>query len=237
EWQPVGVEEYGYAAPDPLHPGIIYGGKVTRFDERTGDLQNVGPIVVRGGQDRFVRTAPVLCSPADPHVLLYATQFLYKTVNGGRSWTKISGDLSRTDPGVPASLGIYADAARQAEHRGVIYAIGPSPLNVNLIWTRSDDGAVDVTRDGGAAWGHVTPPELTPWSKVTQIDASHFDQAAAYISVSRFRVDDLTPLIFRTRDAGKSWTRITRGLADNAAVNVVREDPLRRGLLFAGTER
>ncbi|HMF94651.1 MAG TPA: hypothetical protein VKE96_10165 [Vicinamibacterales bacterium] len=237
EWQPVGVEEYGYAAPDPLHPGIIYGGKVTRFDERTGDVQNVGPIVVRGGEDRFVRTAPVLFSPADPHVLLYATQFLYRTVNGGRSWTKISGDLSRANPGVPASLGMYADAARKAEHRGVIYAIGPSPLNVNVIWTGSDDGAVNVTRDGGATWTNVTPRELTPWSKVTQIDASHFDQATAYLSASRFRLDDLTPLVFRTRDGGKSWTKITRGLADNASVNVVREDPGRRGLLFAGTER
>ncbi|HXI29578.1 MAG TPA: hypothetical protein VNG89_14165, partial [Vicinamibacterales bacterium] len=237
DWHPVGVEEYGYAAPDPLHPGIIYGGKVTRFDERTGEVQNVGPIVVRDGADRFVRTAPILFSAADPHLLLYATQFLYKTIDGGRHWTKISGDLSRANAGVPASLGIYGDEARKAEHRGVIYAIGPSPLNVNVIWTGSDDGAVHVTRDGGATWTDVTPPELTPWSKVTQIDASHFDQATAYISVSRFRMDDLTPLVFRTRDGGKSWTTITRGLADNTPVNVVREDPKTRGLLFAGTER
>jgi len=237
EWHPVGVEEYGYAAPDPLHPGIIYGGKVTRFDERSGDVQQVGPIVVRDGEDRFVRTAPILFSAADPHVLLYATQFLYKTINGGRSWTKISGDLSRPRPAVPPSLGIYAADAAKTEHRGVIYAIGPSPLNVNVIWTGSDDGAVHVTRDGGATWTDVTPPDVTAWSKVTQIDASHFDQATAYISVSRFRMDDLTPLIFRTRDGGKSWTKITRGLADSASINVVREDPKTRGLLFAGSER
>jgi len=237
EWHPVGVEEYGYAAPDPLHPGIIYGGKVTRFDERSGDVQQVGPIVVRDGEDRFVRTAPILFSAADPHVLLYATQFLYKTINGGRSWTKISGDLSRPRPAVPPSLGIYAADAAKTEHRGVIYAIGPSPLNVNVIWTGSDDGAVHVTRDGGATWTDVTPPDVTAWSKVTQIDASHFDQATAYISVSRFRMDDLTPLIFRTRDGGQSWTKITRGLADSASINVVREDPKTRGLLFAGSER
>src|SRR5204863_2405658 len=109
--------------------------------------------------------------------------------------------------------------------------------DVNIIWTGSDDGAVHVTRDGGAHWTDVTPPPLTGWSKVTQVDASHFDANAAYISVSRFRVDDLTPLVFRTRDGGKTWTSIVRGLAPNAPVNVVREDPRVRGLLFAGTER
>jgi photosystem II stability/assembly factor-like uncharacterized protein len=237
EWHPVGVEEYGYAAPDPLHPGIIFGGKVTRYDERTGDVQNVRPIVIRDGKDRFVRTAPILFSPADPHLLLFATQFLYKTVNGGQSWTAISPDLSRAAADVPASLGVYAADAAKAEHRGVIYAIGPSPLDAGIIWTGSDDGAVHLTKNGGAAWADVTPKDLTPWSKVTQIDASHFALASAYISVSRFRVDDLTPFIYRTRDGGRTWTLITRGLAPDASVNVVREDPRTRGLLFAGTER
>jgi photosystem II stability/assembly factor-like uncharacterized protein len=237
DWHTVGVEEYGYAAPDPLHPGIIYGGKVTRFDERTGDVQNVGPVVVRDGKDRFVRTAPVLFSTADPHVLFFATQFLYETIDGGRSWRAISPDLSRPDPGVPSSLGIYAADAAKAEHRGVIYAIGPSPLNVNVIWTGSDDGAVHVTRDRGLHWSDVTPKELTPWSKVTQIDASHFDANRAYLSASRFRVDDVTPLLFRTRDGGATWTAITHGLGDSGPANVIREDPRTRGLLFAGTER
>ena len=237
EWHPVGVEEYGYAAPDPLHPGIVFGGKVTRYDERTGEVQNVGPVVVRDGTDRFVRTAPLLFSPADPHVLFFATQFLYKTINGGRSWTTISPDLSRAHPDVPASLGVYAAAAAKSEHRGVIYSIGPSPLDVSVIWTGSDDGSIHVTRSGGASWKDVTPAELTSWTKVTQIDASHFDAATAYVSASRFRVDDLTPLIFRTHDGGRSWTTITRGLAADASVNVVREDPGVKGLLFAGTER
>ncbi len=149
EWRPVGVEEYGYAAPDPRHPGIIFGGKVTRYDERTGDVQNVGPVVVRDGADRFVRTAPILFSAADPRVLFFATQRLYKTVNGGRSWAIISPDLSRPHPDVPPSLGVYTGDAAKAEHRGVIYAIGPSPVNVNVIWTGSDDGVVQVTGTAG----------------------------------------------------------------------------------------
>jgi len=238
EWHPVGVEEYGYAAPDPLHPGIVYGGKVTRYDERTGQVQNVGPVVLRSlGKYRFDRTAPIIFSPADPHVLFFAAQVLFKTTSGGRSWTIISPDLTRGNPGVPANLGIYGGEAAKLEHRGVIYSIGPSPKDVNLIWVGSDDGLVHVTRDGGKTWTDVTPKELTPWSKVTQIDASHFDPLTAYISVSRFRLDDLTPLVFRTNDGGKSWTRIVEGLAANAPVNVVREDPVVKGLLYAGTER
>ncbi len=237
EWHPVGVEEYGYAAPDPLHPGIIYGGKVTRYDEKTGQVQNVGPIIVRNDQDRFVRTAPILFSPADPHVLFFATQRLYKTINGGRRWTIVSPDLTRPQPGVPPTLGIYSSDAGTIAHRGVIYSIGPSPLDAGIIWTGSDDGAVHVTRDGGVRWRDVTPKALTPWSKVTQIDASHFDRDTAYISVSRFRMDDLTPLIFRTHDGGRTWTTIASGLAADAPVNVVREDPRTKGLLYAGTER
>jgi photosystem II stability/assembly factor-like uncharacterized protein len=237
EWHAVGVEEYGYAAPDPLHPGIIYGGKVTRYDERTGDVQNVGPVVVRDGTHRFVRTAPIIFSPADPHVLFFALEVLFKTTNGGHTWTVIGPDLTRKAPGVPSSLGIYAGEAAKTEHRGVIYSIGPSPRDVNVIWVGSDDGLVHVTRDGGKSWTDVTPKELTPWSKVTQIDASHFDPNTAYVSVSRFRIDDLTPLVFATHDGGRSWTTITRGMAPNASVNVIREDPEVKGLLYAGTER
>jgi photosystem II stability/assembly factor-like uncharacterized protein len=237
EWHPVGVEEYGYAAPDPLHPGIIYGGKVTRYDEATGQVQQVGPILVRDDRDRFVRTAPILFSPADPHMLLFATQRLYKTMNGGRSWTIISPDLTRPQAAVPSNLGVYSSDAAKIAHRGVIYSIGPSPLDAGIIWTGSDDGAVQMTRDGGAHWRDVTPKALTPWSKVTQIDASHFDRDTAYISVSRFRLDDLTPLVFRTHDGGRTWTPISDGLAVDAPVNVVREDPRTKGLLYAGTER
>jgi photosystem II stability/assembly factor-like uncharacterized protein len=235
DWHPVGIEEYGYAAPDPIHPGIIYGGKVTRYDERTGQVQEVGPVVLRDGTYRFDRTAPIIFSPVDPHVLYFAAQVLFKTVDGGMHWTVISPDLTRKNPGVPSTLGIYAAEAAKSEHRGVIYSIGPSPVDGGTIWCGSDDGMVQVTRDGGKTWTDVTPKALTPWSKVTQIDASHFDAARAYISVSRFRLDDPAPLVFRTRDGGKSWTNISAGLSDS--VNVVREDPVQRGLLYAGTER
>ncbi len=197
EWHPVGVEEYGYAAPDPLHPGIIYGGKVTRYDEKTGMTQEVGPVVLRTGKYRFVRTAPILFSPTDPRVLYFALNVLFKTANGGQSWDVISPDLTREAPGVPGSLGVYADKAKAP--RGVIYAIGPSPKDGDTIWAGTDDGLVQVTRDGGRSWKNVTPPEMTAWSKVTQIDASHFDAGTAYVSVSRFRLDDLTPYVYRTQ--------------------------------------
>ncbi len=237
DWHPVGVEEYGYAAPDPLHPGIIYGGKVSRYDERTGQVQDVGPVVLRNGKYRFDRTAPIIFSPVDPHILYFAAQVLFKTTDGGHSWQVISPDLTRPDPGVPPNLGVYRSEAAGASHRGVIYAIAPSPRDVNLIWVGTDDGLIQVTHDSGAHWRNVTPPALTAWSKVTQLDASHFDVGTVYASVSRFRLDDPTPYIYRTHDGGRTWQTITTGLPDDAPVNVVREDPVRRGLLYAGTER
>ena len=237
DWHPVGAEEYGYVAADPLHPGIIFGGKLTRFDTATGQTQDVSPIALRGGKYRFLRSEPVLFSPVDPRVLFYAGNFLFKTSNGGHSWETISPDLSRKSYDVPESVGAFAEEAKkQATQRGVIYAVAPSYKDVNVIWAGTDDGLIHLTRDGGRNWKDVTPPALTPWSKVSQLDASHFDDNTVYAAVNRIRLDDQTPHIYRTHDGGKTWTAIVGGLPAEP-INVVREDPVRKGLLYAGSER
>jgi photosystem II stability/assembly factor-like uncharacterized protein len=231
--------ESGYTAPDPLHPEILFGGTVSRCNVLTGETKNVSP--ERGGGQivyRHAWTQPLVFSPADPHALYYANQFLYKTVNGGESWSQISQDMTREDPGAPANLNEPAAADAPAEkRRGVIYTIAPSPLRASMIWIGTDDGLVHLTNDDGKTWQNVTPPTLTSWSKVTMIEASHFDVNEAYVAVERHQLEDYEPHIFRTRDAGKTWTEITKGLAPGIYVQTVKEDPQRGGLLFAGTER
>ena len=238
DWHPVAADEYAYIAPDPLDPNIIYGGprgKVSRYHRDTGQDEDVTPVVL--GEYRFNRTAPIIFSRKDPHMLLLGSNVLFKTTNGGKSWDRISQDLTRPDPGTPPNLGVFADSDPQkGKHRGVIYSIAPSPQDADLIWIGTDDGLIQVTRDGGKNWQDVTPPGITPWSKVAQLDAGHFDTQTVYAAVNRFRLDDLHPHIYRTHDGGRTWQTIVNGLPDNAPVNVVREDPERKGLLFAGTE-
>jgi hypothetical protein len=237
DWRPVGVEEYGYVAPDPLDPNIVYGGKVSRFDYRTGQTQNVAPKPFRDANYRMLRTAPILFSPVNPRKLYFGANTIWETVNGGRSWREISPDLTRRDSVVPPSVGVYSTTATaSARHPGVVYTIAPSYLKENIIWAGSDDGLIHVTWNGGANWRNVTPPQLVPWAKVSIMDASHFDTLAAYAAVNTFRLDDLRPHIYRTRDGGRTWSEIVSGIDSGAAVNVVREDPVRRGLLFAGSE-
>jgi photosystem II stability/assembly factor-like uncharacterized protein len=239
DWHPVGVEEYGYVAPDPLDPNIIYGGKATRFNWVTRQTQQVGPDVLRSGKYRFLRTMPILFSPVDPHLLYLASNVLFRTTNGGHSWDVMSPDLTRTDSTVPTSVGVYSTSPdARAHHGGVIYAVAPSYRTVNTIWIGTDDGLIQMTRDGGLHWSNVTPPDLTPWAKVAQLDASHFDDNTVYAAINTFRLDDLRPHIYRTHDRGKTWTQITTGIpASEGVVNTVREDPQRQGLLYAGTER
>jgi photosystem II stability/assembly factor-like uncharacterized protein len=237
EWHPVGVEEYGYVAPDPLNPNLIYGGRSTRFNQATGEVQEVGPEVLRGGKYRFVRTMPILFSPVDPHTLYLASQVLFKTTNGGQSWEVISPDLTREKYEVPPSVGVYTEEAKKdAKRRGVIYAVAPSHKDLNVIWAGTDDGLIQVTRDGGKTWKNITPRDLTPWSKVSILDTSHFDDQTVYAAINRFRLDDLKPHIYRTHDGGQTWKEIVSGLPDGP-INTVREDPVRKGLLFAGSEQ
>ncbi len=236
EWTPVGVEEYGYVAPDPTDPDIVYGGKITRFDRRTGQRQSIAP--PRGPGYRALRTAPVLFSPIEPRTLFFAANTLWKTTTGGQTWTEISPDLARETWDVPASVGAYrATPGARVTRRGVIYTVAPSHIDPNVIWAGTDDGLIHVTRNGGTTWTNVSPKALVPWAKISLIESSHFDANTAYAAVNALRLDDLRPHIYRTKDGGASWTEITRGLPDGASINAVREDSQRRGLLFAASER
>jgi len=239
DWEPIGAGgESGYTAGDPLHPGIILGGTGQRFDLEANKPMPGTTAPITAGDDRADWTQPLVFSKADPRSLYYSSQYLYKSVDGARTWTKISADLTRPDPGVPSTLDAAsaADTDRNAK-RGVIYTVSPSPLLVPMVWVGTDDGLIHVTTNDGKTWQNVTPPLLTSWSRVTTIDASHFDFNAAYASVDRHQLQDFDPYIYRTRDMGKTWQKITSGLPAGVYVHVVKEDPMRQGLLFAGTER
>ena len=246
EWRPVGASEYAYVAPDPLNPDIYYGGTVVRFNRKTGQVQNVSPNAGagRGGGGagptlfRGVRTMPVLFSPTNPRKLYNSTNVLWETVDGGQHWKQKSPDLTRATWDVPKTVGKYIGTPAAApSQRGVIYTIAPSPVDSNTIWVGTDDGLIQVTRDNGRTWKDVTPPAVGPWAKVSIMDASHFDANTAYAAVNTLRLDDMNPHLFRTTDGGKTWTEIVSGIEKGAATNTIKEDPKRRGLLFAGTER
>jgi photosystem II stability/assembly factor-like uncharacterized protein len=236
EWSLPGVFEYGDIAVDPNDSNIVYGAKLTRTRQDIGEVADIAPEPVRRGQYRYNRTLPVVFSHLDPKTLYFAANVLFKTSDQGRSWTVISPDLTRASYELPPNLGAFeAGDPEKGKHRGTIYAVAPSYQEADTIWAGTDDGKIHITRDGGKNWKDITP-QLKPWSKVSIIEASHFDPGTAYAAINGFRLDDLHPHIYRTRDFGATWAEITSGIADNAPSNVVREDPSRKGLLYAGTE-
>jgi photosystem II stability/assembly factor-like uncharacterized protein len=238
DWQPVAAEEYGYVVADPLDPDIIIGGKLTRFDRRTGQAQNILPVPVQTEGFRMLRTEPIVFSPLDPHLLYFAGNTLWQTRDRGDHWEKISPDLSRPNYELPASIGKYKEGAtKQAHQRGVIYTVGASPLDESRIWCGTDDGLIHLTTDGGKTWTNVTPPSISAWQKISLIEAGHFGSNTAYAAVNTIRIDDLRPHILATHDNGKTWTEIVNGIPAGQVVNAVREDTERKGLLFAGTEK
>jgi photosystem II stability/assembly factor-like uncharacterized protein len=237
DWRLPGVFEYGAIAVDPLDPNILYGAWLTRTKQDISEYAQVAPEPIRRGEYRYVRTLPVVFSPLEPHTLYFAANVLFKTTDAGNSWHPISPDLTRESYEIPANLGAFAASdPEKGKHRGVIYAVAPSYKEANTIWAGTDDGLIHITRDGGTSWQNVTPSQLQPWSKVSVIEASHFDAGTAYAAINSFRLDDLRAHIYRTRDFGKTWTEISKGIPDGGASNVVREDHERQGLLFAGTE-
>jgi photosystem II stability/assembly factor-like uncharacterized protein len=239
DWEPIGAGgESGMTAVDPLNPGVIFGGTGTRWNLETNTAIRGTTAPQASEPARNDWTQPLVFSGADPHALYYANQFMFKTTDGAQTWKRLSGDLTRADPGVPPNLD--AAAAAQVDRngkRGVIYTIAPSPLRAPLLWIGTDDGQIQLTTDDGTTWQNVTPSAITSWSRITMMEASHFDANVAYASVDRHQLQDFDPYIYRTRDMGKTWQRISNGLPAGVYVHTVKEDPKRRGLLFAGTER
>ncbi|MGH9432631.1 MAG: glycosyl hydrolase, partial [Terriglobia bacterium] len=248
DWYDVGGGESGYIAPDPRDPNIVYAGgyegELTRYNHRTGETQEIGPWPeITDGEGaavqkyRFQWTAPTVISPHDPNVLYHGAQVLFKSTNGGMSWTAISPDLTRNDkskqviPGGP----ITKDDTG-TEYYDTIFSIAVSPITQGQIWVGSDDGLVHLTRDDGKSWTDVTPREMPWWSRVDLIEPSPNDAATAYLAIDRHKLDDLKPYIYVTHDYGKSWSEITNGIPAASFVHAVREDPVKRGLLYAGTE-
>ena len=241
DWEPVGAGgESGYTAGDRLNPGVTYGGTGSCYDLET-NTPRPGTTTPRPPQGETLRadwTQPLVFSPADPKALYYAAQYLFKSTDGARNWKQVSADLTRQEGPPPANLD--STAAAQVDRngkRGVIYTVAPSPLSAPVIWLGTDDGLLYHTPDDGATWHNITPASISAWSRITTVEASHFDVNSAYATVDRHQLQDYEPYIYRTRDLGKTWQKITAGLPAGVYVHVVREDPVRRGMLVAGTER
>jgi len=240
DWHPVGGGESGYLAPTPSIPPVIFGGSyfglMTRYDERTGESQNItvwpdynGGRTAADVKYRFQWTYPIIVSPHDGNTIYTGAQVVFRSTNGGRSWEAISPDLTRNDTA-------KQKGGRLEEYYSTIFTIAESPKEKGVIWTGSDDGLIHVTRNGGRDWQNVTPPAIQPYTRINIIEASPHDAATAFAAVNRYQLDDYRPYIYKTTDYGRSWQAIANGIPERSFVRTVREDPKRRSLLYAGTE-
>ncbi|HEY8794360.1 MAG TPA: hypothetical protein VIM15_05385 [Gemmatimonadaceae bacterium] len=240
DWHPADIQEYGIAAPDPKDADKVYGSmrtNVSLYDRKTGQITHIGPDATERGANfnRNVRTMPIAWSPIDHNLLFYTSNAVWKTIDRGHSWTRISPDLARASWDVPATAGKYASSVT-AHPQGAITALSPSSRQVGIIWAGTDDGNIQVTVDGGAKWSNVTPPQIKPWTRIFNIESGHFDDRTAYAAANTLRLDDMTPHLWRTHDGGKSWTELDEGIAPGAVANSIREDPRKQGLLYASTD-
>ena len=246
EWYPIGIGEAAHIAVDRREPDVNYGststGAMLRYDHRTEQTQVLGPwpseTSGRGADElkhRFQWLSPLIISPSEPDVLYVGAEVVFKSADRGRTWTAISGDLTRNDKakqkpsGGPLTLDITS-----VEYFDTVFALAESPLQKGLLWAGTDDGLLHVMRDG--KWSNVTPKDAPQWGTVSLIEASPFDAGTAYVAIDRHRLDDQKPYLFRTGDFGRSWKRINGGIPDGSFTRAVREDPRRKGLLYAGTE-
>jgi photosystem II stability/assembly factor-like uncharacterized protein len=248
DWYDVGGGESGYIAPDPTDPQIVYagsyGGEITRYDHRTGETLGVNPWPVNpigwaaaDVKHRFQWTEPIVFSPHDPKTLYFAGEVLFKTTDGGMSWTTVSPDLTRNDKQKQqASGGPITKDNTGVEVYDTIFSVVESPVQKDLVWAGTDDGLVHLTRDAGQHWENVTPKAMPEWGTVSMIEASPTEAGTAYLAVERHKLDDFAPYVFKTTDFGKTWTSLVNGLPASNYVHVVRVDPKHPGLLFAGTE-
>ena len=248
DWEPTAGGESGHLAPDPKDPEIVYGGSyggyLTRFNHRTKEIRNIhvwpdNPMGHGAGDAkyRFQWNFPIFFSKHDPTVLYTAANVLFKSNDGGGSWTQISGDLTRNDPAkLGSSGGPITKDNTGVEYYCTIFAAAESLSEPNVMWTGSDDGLIHVTQDGGQKWENVTPQELPEWAQINSVEPHPTEPGGLYVAATRYKLDDFRPYLFKTVDFGKTWTAINTGIDRKHFTRVVRADPMRPGLLYAGTE-